>query len=344
MLIKTTIATIFGDNFWNIGKKLMSIKTIATLFSGGGGFDLGAIAAGYKPVFAIDNNANAVNCYKKNIGDHIVLGDIRYFGFKEAGIKADHLHASPSCKSSSMANSNRGETAFDIRCARAVVRAITHIKPETFSLENVREYHKTKSFKLIVKALSNNGYLGNWDVLNAADYGVPQSRHRLILMASKKKKSEIPIATHEKYASDPYFEGFAAKQKWIGWYEAIADLIPDLPETKLAKWQSKAMGEGALPSNLPVLIENTGARSDRDLQRRASDEPIWTVRAMGTGGHWHRANILTDCKVLEITPQCLARFQSFPDSYILPKRKAIAGTIIGNAVPPLLAQRIMEAF
>jgi site-specific DNA-cytosine methylase len=160
-------------------------------------------------------------------------------------------------------------------------------------------------------------------------------------MASK-KKTEMPIATHEQYASDPYFEGFATKQEWIGWYEAIADLIPSLPETELAKWQSKAIGD--LPEDLPVLIENTGARSDRDLQKRTQDEPSWTVRAMGQGGHWHRANILTDCKVLAITPQCLARFQSFPDTYILPKRKAIAGMIIGNAVPPLLAQRIMEAF
>jgi len=56
-------------------------KTIATLFSGGGGSDLGAIAAGYKPVFAIDNNADAANCYKQNIGDHIVLGDVCNFDY-----------------------------------------------------------------------------------------------------------------------------------------------------------------------------------------------------------------------------------------------------------------------
>jgi len=354
-------------------------KTIATLFSGGGGFDLGAIAAGYKPVFAIDNNADAVECYKRNIGDHIVLGDVRNFRFASTGIKIDHLHASPSCKSSSTANANKGETDFDIDCAYSIVRAIQQVEPETFSLENVREYHKTKSFRIIVEALIDNDYLGSWETLNAADYGVPQSRKRLILMASKIKKAEMPIATHEQNLSDPCFEGFQTKQKWIGWYEAIADLIPSLPETKLAPWQVKAMG--TLPEDFPLLVENTGARSDRDLQTRRPDEPSWTVRAMGLDGHWHRANVLvtgnyssfgsgkpslinelvpcptltasqdkhpfrviSDCKVLAITPHCLARFQSFPDSYILPERKAIAGMIIGNAVPPLLAQRIMEAF
>jgi len=274
-----------------------------------------------------------------------------------------------------MANTNKGETDFDIDCAYSIVRAIEQIEPETFSLENVREYHKTKSFKIIIEALFDNKYVGNWDILNAADYGVPQSRNRLILMASKIKKPEMPIATHEQNLSDPCFEGFETKQKWIGWYEAIADLIPSLPETKLAKWQLKKLPErletmqissdifgkeivdyrttdqpsitvkcGTIGRSRILLVENTGARSDRDLQTRTPEEPSWTIRAMGLDGHWHRANVLTDCKVLAITPHCLARFQSFPDSYILPERKAIAGMIIGNAVPPMLAQRIMEAF
>jgi len=93
-----------------------------------------------------------------------------------------------------------------------------------------------------------------------------------------------------------------------------------------------------------LLLENTGARSDRALQHRTADEPSWTIRAMGGDRHWHKANVLKNGKVLVINPRCLARFQSFPDSYILPDKKAIAGMLVGNAVPPLLAQRIMEAF
>jgi DNA (cytosine-5)-methyltransferase 1 len=382
-------------------------KTIATLFSGGGGFDVGAIAAGYKPIFGIDNNPNAVECYRQNIGDHIVLGDVRSHDY--SNIKADHLHASPSCKTSSSANANKGETQFDIECADAVCRAIAEINPDTFSLENVEGYLRTDSCKKILNELWESEYKYNLEVLNAANYGVAQTRKRLIVMASRITKPFMPIATHHKTVNESiisFLPNDHPPKKWIGWYSAIADLIADLEESKLADWQLKALPEEIKdsflmpdcskarpylpnePSNtivcghsinnkvflihptdqrtMPVrdgdepcftvttnkggnqikalLLENTGARSDRPLQYRTADEPSWTVRAMGADSHWHKANVSERGKVLVINPRCLARFQSFPDWYILPDKKAVAGEIIGNAVPPLLAQRIMEAF
>jgi DNA (cytosine-5)-methyltransferase 1 len=343
------------------------MKTYADLFSGGGGMSLGAIAAGYQPVFGIDNNADAVDCYKKNIGDHIVLGDIRTHDY--SGIQADHLHASPSCKTSSMANANRGETDFDYECAEAVCRAIAQIQPETFTLENVEGYLGTDSIIKILQRLKSMGYQILSKVLNAADYGVPQTRKRLIVMASKRSRPSLPIATHSKNPNLLQTDLFGTEplKKWVSWYEAIADLIPTLKKSKLADWQIKKLECNRSKENLgcfeqsniqesegeatrsdyldqAFLLENTGARSDRPLQYKEETEPSWTIRAMGQDSHWHKANVLERGKVYQINTRCLARLQSFPDSYILPERNSVAGMILGNAVPCLLAQRIMEAF
>jgi DNA (cytosine-5)-methyltransferase 1 len=279
-----------------------------------------------------------------------------------------------------MANANRGETDFDYECAEAVCRAIAQIQPETFTLENVEGYLGTDSIIKILQRLKSMGYQILSKVLNAADYGVPQTRKRLIVMASKRSRPSLPIATHSKNPNLLQTDLFGTEplKKWVSWYEAIADLISTLKESKLADWQIKALPEeiresfmidcrtsqgafsmttrvedepsftltGTQLKGMPkvLLIENTGARSDRPLQYKEETEPSWTIRAMGQDSHWHKANVLERGKVYQINTRCLARLQSFPDSYILPERNSVAGMILGNAVPPLLAQRIMEAF
>ena len=61
----------------------MSKNKVVSLFSGGGGLDLGFKQAGYDIIWAIDNEKNAVETYKKNIGNHIILGDINKIDLNE---------------------------------------------------------------------------------------------------------------------------------------------------------------------------------------------------------------------------------------------------------------------
>jgi DNA (cytosine-5)-methyltransferase 1 len=92
-----------------------------------------------------------------------------------------------------------------------------------------------------------------------------------------------------------------------------------------------------------ILIENTGARSDRELQTRAADEPCWTLRAMGQDGHYHRANAVLNTRIVALDIACLARLQSFPDNYQWSGKKSLDGKIIGNSVPPLMYQKILQS-
>ena len=338
-----------------------SKPTITTLFSGIGGVDLGAIAAGFEPCESVEYDPQLAELHKANIGGkcHVMdILDCDPMKFERPSV----LHASTVCKAFSMANANKGEKQLDIDCAIKTAQFIQVLQPPTFTLENVQAYSKSKAFNIILEMLYSQGYWVNYQVLNSADFGVPQSRRRLILIAVK----------------SGFIPSLPPKEKHIGWYEAIADLVHDLPDSKLADWQLKALPDEIRetvsvdcrntirdatlrkieqPSftfqashieksctPFALLIENTGARSDRPLQTRAADEPIWTLRAMGQDGHYHRANaLLENAKIKALDIACLARLQSFPDNYKWSGKKSLDGKGIGNSVPPLMYEKILRS-
>lgn len=336
-------------------------KTFTSLFAGGGGSCLGAIGAGLEPCESVEYDSAIAEVHKANIGGKMHVANILDcdpYRFE----KPDILHASPVCKQFSTANANKGEAQLDIDCARKVAEFIQVLQPKHFTLENVEAYRKSKSFHLIVEMLHKLGYFCNWQVLNAADFGVPQSRRRLILIAIK----------------DGFIPSLPPKENHIGWYEAIKDKVHDLLDSKLADWQLKALPKeltellllsGTYVSHnnkIPdmrspstpcftqtatidkhptrcILIENTGARSDRELQTRAANEPCWTLRAMGQDAHYHRANALLNARIVALDIACLARLQSFPDNYQWSGKKSLDGKIIGNSVTPLMYQKILQS-
>lgn len=320
----------------------MSKPTSADLFSGCGGVAQGLKQAGFAHAWGLEFDPQIAEIYKANHGDVYVQNvlDANPFRFE----KVDVLHASPVCKSFSTANTNKGEKQLDIDCAKKVAEFIKVLQPQYFTLENVQAYGKSKAFNIIVDALYSLGYWVNHQVFNSADFSVPQSRRRLILIAVK----------------SGFIPSLPLPEKHIGWYEAIADLVHDLPDSQLADWQIKALPSSASAwfgkhrinqrsgfkyeklENL--LIENTGARSDRELQTRTANEPCWTLRAMGQDGHWHRANaLLENAKVKALDIACLARLQSFPDDYKWSGKKSLDGKGIGNSVPPLMYEKILRS-
>jgi len=298
----------------------------ASLFSGGGGSDLGAIAAGLTHAWGLEYDPRIADVYRQNIGECHVLDILEANPHDFEPV--DWLHASPVCKAFSSANAKAGEKQWDIDCGNKIAQFVEVLQPKYFSLENVQAYGKSKAFQQIVNGLHSLGYWTQWEILNAADFGVAQSRKRLILRAIK---GEIP---------KPY----PSPLPHVGWYEAIKDLVHDLPDSQLAEWQIKALPfDYSLWRLGATLVENTGARSDRPLQTRKANEPSWTIRALTDTGHWHRATALERGRVVQLDIKCLARLQSFPDWYQFPERKSLAGTIIGNSVPPLLMKGIIEA-
>lgn len=367
-------------------------KTFASLFTGGGLADIGAKQAGYSLLWGVELDPTIAAIAQQNLGHPVYQASVVDMDWATLE-RPDHLHMSPPCQDFSVAKST-GKTSNDNDAlAQACIDAIKALEPSTVTLENVEGYRKAKGFQAIVDALWGLGYWVNVDVLNSADFGVPQTRRRLILRAVK---GGFPGPLPEPV------------KPWKGWYQAIEDLIPTLPETQFAPWQLKrlpklfdgqtwmvqrqpgAKGDGERAVDEPIktfcstdtvpkayFVEDPN--SSRDATIRGFDEPVPTVisgalrrpisspKALllskdkgdySDGHRWQdepamtttandngRRRIATPSgRVVRMTPRALARFQTMPDWYTLPEKNALACRIIGNGIPCLMMQRIMESF
>ena len=331
------------------------MRTFATLFSGGEGAGVGLRAAGLVHAWGVECDPDIAAVAAAN-GFSLIVADVRAVDYGSLP-RVDWLHASPVCTRASVANANATESADDISMAAAVVRALEAQCPRVFTLENVWQYRTFRAFRDICDALGRLGYFWTYDHVNAADYGVPQTRRRLILRASR------GLLPHLR-----------APVPWVGWYAAIEDLIPTLPESALAPWQlarlpeelresvlvgggntqlaqvdskARVCGEPAftvtggtkVTDNRAVLVAGLLNSDSTTLTTRAGGQPSFTVT---TQDNQRDTRAWTGARVVAMTPRALARFQSVPDWYELPTKRALAAKVIGNMVPPLLMQRIAE--
>ncbi|GHP91994.1 DNA (cytosine-5-)-methyltransferase [Helicobacter pylori] len=160
---------------------------VASLFSGIGGLDLGFIQNSFEIVWANDFDKYAVETYKANIGQNIVLGDIE--------IEKDHICGHDiliggfPCQPFSTLGSLQG---FEDRRGTlffTICEIIKKCRPKIVVLENVKNlinHNKGESFKRILFELNELDYQVNYDILNTLDFGIPQQRNRVFIVALRK--------------------------------------------------------------------------------------------------------------------------------------------------------------
>lgn len=222
-------------------------RTSASLLTGGGGFDIGAKVAGFRSLWGVEIEPAIADYAELNTGMSVIRQDVATVDYT-ALERPWHLHASPVCKNASVAKQG-GECEEDIAMAGGIIRAIEALQPVMFTLENVWGYREFQAFKNIVACLTANAYAVDWWHLNAANYGVPQTRKRLILIARRDGKPvRKPMATHGKRGGQPTL--FETVKPWIGWYEAIEDLLPTLPDSEFAPWQLERLPDDIISSVL----------------------------------------------------------------------------------------------
>lgn len=168
------------------------LRTVS-LFSGAGGLDLGFLNAGFDIIWANDFDRFAVESYQANIGDHIHLGDLN--DLVDTIPEHDVLLAGFPCQPFSMMgrqegfNDERGTLFFTIQ------RILRQHEPEVIVLENVKnlERHDNgNTFNRMKDILENElGYTLHYNVLNTADYGLPQTRRRLFMVGFKNRPNQV---------------------------------------------------------------------------------------------------------------------------------------------------------
>jgi len=173
---------------------------VASLFSGCGGLDLGFINAGFEVVWANDFFKEAVETYKRNIGNHIVYGDITKIPSRDIPNDFDILLGGFPCQGFSVANKKRSMKDERNFLYKELLRLIKDKRPKFFIGENVKgllSMQKGEVIKMIIDDFKSLGYEVEYRLLKASDYGIPQNRERVFIIGNRLNlKNPFPEITH----------------------------------------------------------------------------------------------------------------------------------------------------
>ena len=300
---------------------------VVSLFSGAGGLDLGFMMAGHEIVWANDLYEDAVNTYRKNLGDHIVMEDIHNISPDDIP-DCDIVIGGFPCQGFSVANTKRHVEDERNELYKQLIRIINAKKPKFFLAENVKgltNLGKGAVFKMILSDFEELGYKVKYKILNAADYGVPQTRLRVFIIGVRNDINWVysfPNPTNDK-------DGNNDLPRWIGVGEALS-ILPD-PD---------------VPNNIPnhtyskYKLNINGYIGHRLLD---PEKPAPTVTARGDS---RGGVVILPHPNGQRRMSCreLATVQSFPVDYEFCGNNSSIYRQIGNAVPPLLGYAVAKEF
>jgi DNA (cytosine-5)-methyltransferase 1 len=348
--------------------KRMTVHGVTlSLFSGAGGLDLGVEAAGFRTAAAVEIDHDAADTMEKNfkgLASPVLRKDIFDVPTKEllgaAGLRCrerpELLIGGPPCtpfsKSGFWLEWKRAGLDPDASLLQAYTRVLAEAKPRAFILENVYALtYKNKAsgpaFERLLREIGEAGYHYRWKVLNAADFGVPQLRPRLFVVGVPKRcrLPELPEPTHGGNWERRTTGSFAKPHVTTG--EALDGLVtlPEREEVVRGKW-------GHLLPEIPPGANYLHYTAERDhpkplfewrsrywsfllkLDPNRSSPTIQAQPGPNVGPfHWENRRL----RVPE-----LRRLFTFPDDFELVGRRMSVQAQMGNAVPPLLAQRVAE--
>ena len=163
-------------------REMSADVTGATLFSGFDGVGCGMKAAGISHRWGIEWRDDVANVARAN-GFHSITADILTVDPHDME-RVDFLHASPPCTNASVANAKAGETELDKALGCKTAEFVEVLRPTVFTLENVWQYRNFHAYKFILTTLERLGYWIDVQHVNSADFGVPQTRRRMIYAPS----------------------------------------------------------------------------------------------------------------------------------------------------------------
>jgi len=374
---------------------------------GAGGLALGAAKAGFRHLAVIEDDHSACQTLRENRrqGHPLVAGwpihevDVRDFDYRSILTSVDLLSAGVPCQPFSVAGKARAHR--DKRDLFAeVVRAARILRPKAILIENVRGLRRSKfkeyleyillalaspelardpkqSWRDHFKALIKQGAMPTvrkplrYDVyihlVNAADYGVPQCRERVFIVAFRSDLEiqwQLPKPTHsllalawDQWKTGNYWRRHRLQRRRPGrvsrrMASAIDSINESDLESPLLPWNTIRDAQRGLPGarrdakarHPSNHVFNPGARSYKGHSGSLIDEPAKTLKA---GSHGvpggENSLIISGRKIRYFSVRECARFQSFPDEYIFVGSWASMMRQIGNAVPVRLAEVITGA-
>ncbi|WP_202978186.1 DNA cytosine methyltransferase [Mariprofundus erugo] len=296
---------------------------VVSLFAGCGGMDLGFLG-GFKSlgrsysklpfeiIWANEINQAACRTYRENIGRHIHQGDI-WEMLSGLPSEADVVIGGFPCQDISVNGKGAGIEGKRSGLYRAMIEVVARTRPKVFVAENVKGLlmrHHADALKQVLSDFRGLGYDVTYHLYHAADYGVAQTRERVIIVGTLPDVGQFEppapiLKSHEHITA----------------YEAIHDLA-EMPENEEFNH-----------------IWSRANRSPHQGDRRLiADRAGYTIRAECHGNiQWHYE------LPRRISMREAARIQSFPDDFLFASKLRETERQVGNAVPPVLAWHIAKA-
>jgi DNA (cytosine-5)-methyltransferase 1 len=331
------------------------------LFCGAGGMSLGfadrRFGGGFECVLALDNDAPSIATHAENFKGAVVCDDIDQWLARNPRIpKADVVIGGPPCQGFSLLNKKR--VGDDRRSLwKPYLQVVKRSRAAVFVMENVAELSRSPELEQIRRFAKGMGFEIQACVLNAADYGAPQTRKRTVIIGWQVGAVAMPAlpppATHAEPDSG----------KNLPAWRTVRDAIGDLPEPKGTEIGLAAVYDlhfGRTPTKLSVArykaVPPGGNRFDLQANARHLTPACW-IRKVSGGTDlfgrlwWDRPSVtirteffkpekgryLHPVKHRPITHREAARLMGFPDDFKFKGTKIDIARQIGNAVPPQLA-------
>ncbi len=340
-------------------KYMMNTKfKIADLFCGPGGLSLGALNAevidkdgkvwGIDPVFACDIDKDACRTYAKNIhkGDlsKVVLAAVEDLDFNSIPY-FDALAFGFPCNDFSVVGKQKGFKGKYGPLYTYGIKAINTHNPKWFIAENVRGLKSANEGNAFLKILDDMenagaGYRLTVHLYKFEEYGVPQTRHRIVIVGIRKDlglefKVPAPVAdgrfiSAKEAIENPIILANAPNNEITVQSKIVTERLKHIPPGENAWYDG-------IPEHLKLNVK--GARMSQIYKRLDPDKPSYTITGSGGGGthvyHWSENRALTNRE--------RARLQTFPDDFIFEGSKESVRKQIGMAVPPKAARIIFSA-
>lgn len=343
----------------------MSLRLI-DLFSGAGGMSLGfcdeQFCGGFETVLAIDNDAAAVKTHGLNFPGRSIKANIEEWLLENEVPKADVVIGGPPCQGFSLLNKKRDGDA-----RRALWEPFIEIAERSgarvFVMENVAELYRSPERQLIEAKAKQHGFQTVAAILNAADYGAPQTRKRTIILGWRSAfnlPTFPPLASH----ADPKLESNLPR------WRTVRDVIGNLPlatnGTEIGSEKTINLHFGRTPTEKSLqrykAVPPGGNRFDL-LANRPDITPDCWVRKTSGGTDlfgrlwWDRPSVTIRTEFYKpekgrylhpeadrpISHREAARLMGFPDEFQFYGTKVEVARQIGNAVPPNLAGALGKA-
>ena len=337
------------------------------LFSGAGGLTQGMKDAGFRVGAAVEVDPVAVDTYKANHPEVFIFRqDLRtvkgvHISASIEGAPIDLLASCPPCQGFSSLSLRRTEDDPRNELVREVARLARELKPRMVMLENVpglttRGKH---IFEELTHELSRLKYRIAWSVLQVADYGIPQMRQRLVLLAARNFQPTLPKPTHDRLGRD-------GKLPWLTIRDALPrdmprpirltvanrqggprqhswDVVRDISDINKERLREARPGRGweTIPKDLRVNCHQDAPEGyfSNVYGRMAWNRPSPTITAgctnPGMGRFGHPSQLRT------ISVREAALLQTFPATYIFDTDLiGRATSMIGNALPCQFAKAL----